>query len=411
MKHSLKVLSLAAAISAIANPAIADDNGNQASIADALSNGKTALSFRLRYEDVDVDNASNDSADALTLKSRITFTSAKYQGFGVLLEVDDVTALTDDDYPTSKALKGTGDYPGKAIIADPEGTEVNQAYISYTHGDTTAKYGRQRIILDNQRFVGGVGFRQNEQTYDALSITNTSLQDTKIFYAHVTNVNRIFGENDPVVSDTDSSTDLLNVNYSGLSAGNIIFYAYLLDNENADSQLDTYGIRFAGKAGDFGYAAEYATQEADTTSGSADADYLLLEGSYNIEGVKITAGYEVLGSDDGDYGFSTPLATGHKFQGWTDQFLGTPDQGIQDIYVSVGGKVAGIKLVGVYHDYHSVEDNAAGHDYLGEEFGFVAAKKLGNYGLSLKYSTYSKGNSSFGKVDTDKLWLTATANF
>lgn len=381
------------------------------SITEAIKEGKASLSFRLRHEDVDVDNASDDNSTALTLKTRLNYKTGDYKGFSAFVEMDDVTALTDEDYPTSKALKNTGNYPGETIIADPEGTEVNQAYLAYTAADTTVKYGRQRILLDNQRFVGGVGFRQNEQTYDAISITNKSLPDTTIFYAHIDNVNRIFGEDDPAVSDTESSTNLLNVKYSGFDAGTLTFYSYLLDETDADVQYDTYGLRFAGKSGAFGYTLEYATQEKETNAADFDADYLLAEGSFTVEGVKLTLGYESLGSDDGDYGFSTPLATAHKFQGWADQFLGTPNQGINDLYFSVGTKVAGVKVLAVYHDFVADEDNAAGDDDLGSEFGVLVAKKFGNYGLSLKYAAYSEGDDSFNKSDVDKLWLTATAKF
>ena len=51
--------------------------------------------------------------------------------------------------------------------------------------------------------------------------------------------------------------------------------------------------------------------------------------------VNLTLGYEVLGSDDGKKGFATPLATGHKFQGFADKFLTTPNDGVQDLYVGV----------------------------------------------------------------------------
>ncbi|GAA5317630.1 MAG: hypothetical protein AseanaTS_28350 [Candidatus Pelagadaptatus aseana] len=382
------------------------------SIAEAVKEGKASISFRLRHEDVDVDNASEDNSTAQTLKTRLNYKTGDYKGFTAFVELDDVTALGDEDYATSKALKLTGNYPGETIIADPEGTEVNQAYLAYTGYDSVVKYGRQRILLDNQRFVGGVGFRQNEQTYDAISITNNSITDTTVFYAHIDNVNRIFGEDDPAVSDTESSTDLLNIKYAGLEVGTLTFYSYLLDETDADTQYDTYGLRFAGKTGAFGYALEYATQDKDLASGvSYDADYMLAEGSFTVEGVKLTLGYESLGSDNGDYGFSTPLATGHKFQGWADQFLSTPDEGINDLYFSVGGKIAGVKVLAVYHDFTADEDNASSDDDLGSEYGILIAKKFGNYGLSAKYASYSEGDDSFGKADVDKLWITATASF
>lgn len=381
------------------------------SITEAIKEGKASLSFRLRYEDVDVDNATDDNSNALTLKTRLNYQTGDYKGFSAFVEVDDVTAIGNEDYPTSKALKKTGNYPGQTVIADPEGTEINQAYLAYSAADTTVKYGRQRILLDNQRFVGGVGFRQNEQTYDAISITNKSLPDTTVFYAHIDNVNRIFGEDDPAVSDTESGTDLLNVQYSGFDLGALTFYSYLLDETDADVQYDTYGLRFAGESGAFGYTLEYATQDFETKTVEFDADYFLLEGSFTVEGIKLTLGYESLGSDDANYGFSTPLATAHKFQGWADQFLGTPKEGINDLYFSVGTKIAGVKVLAVYHVFGSDEDNVAGDDDLGSEYGLLVAKAFGNYGLSLKYAAYSEGDNSFNKADVDKLWLTATAKF
>jgi hypothetical protein len=326
--------------------------------------------------------------------------------------MDNVTELDGNDYPTSKGLKNTGNFPGKTIIADPVGTEINQAYLSYTRGNTTSKYGRQRILLDNQRFVGGVGFRQNEQTYDGFSITHKCKSNTKVFYAHINNVNRIFGEDDPFVSDTDSSSDLLNINYSGWDAGSLVFYSYLLDEKKSDTEYNTYGLRFSGNSDGLGYQLEYATQEKELANGTEfDADYLLAEASLKVDAVKFALGFENLQSDAGNFGFTTPLATAHKFQGWADQFLGTPNEGIKDIYFSAGGKLGGVKLTAIYHDFTSDTDNLSGDDDLGSEFGFVASKKFGDYGLSLKYANYSDGDSSFNKADTEKLWLTVNAAF
>lgn len=390
----------------------AETSSENTSLSDAIKNGSAELSFRLRYEDVDIENLADDEANALTLKTRLNYKTGLYQGFGAFLEMDNITELDGNDYPTSKGLKNTGSFPGKAIIADPVGTEINQAYLSYTNGNTISKYGRQRIVLDNQRFIGGVAFRQNEQTYDAFSISHQCQCDTKVFYAHINNVNRIFGEDDPFVSDTDSSTNLLNINYSGWDAGSLVFYSYLLDEQQSDTQYDTYGLRFSGTTDGFGYQLEYATQEKELANGTEyDADYLLAEASLKVDAVKFALGFENLQSDGGNFGFTTPLATAHKFQGWTDQFLGTPNEGIKDIYFSADGKLAGVKLTAVYHDFTSDTDNLSGDDDLGSEFGFVASKKFGDYGLSLKYANYSDGDSSFNKADTEKLWLTVNAAF
>ncbi|MDZ7922949.1 MAG: hypothetical protein U5M23_02610 [Marinagarivorans sp.] len=183
---NLRQLTLAAAItaacSATAPLAFAD---GAATITDALKDGDVVLSFRMRYEDVTVTNpnAADGTADVLSLKTRLTFTSKDFNNWGLGLEMDDVTHITDLE------PKGVG-----AGIADPEGTEINQYFLSYKFGKSVAKYGRNRIILDNQRFVGGVGFRQNEQTYDSVIIQSNDVDKLSLFGAYVTGIKRIFGE-------------------------------------------------------------------------------------------------------------------------------------------------------------------------------------------------------------------------
>ncbi|MEE8058478.1 MAG: alginate export family protein [Pseudomonadales bacterium] len=380
-------------------------------LTDAIEKGEVKLSFRLRYEDVDQDNhpSGEDSTDAVTVRTRLNYKTAAFNGLTGFIEMDDVTAADNDYNDTINGNKGP-------VIADPEGTEVNQVWLNYNNFDTDFKWGRQRIILDNARFVGNVGWRQNGQTYDAFSITNKSLQDTTLFYARVSNVNRIFGENS-AGGDHNHETDLININYTGLPFATITVYGYLLDNDDAaTTSSDTFGVRVAGTSGDdtlkIHYAVEFADQsDAANNTVSYDANYLMAEGGITCTGITTKLTYEVLESDSGVKAFQTPLATLHKWQGWTDKFLGTPNEGINDIYLSASGKFAGAKLMAVFHQYTSDVDNASGDDDLGDEWSFVVTRKFDRYGLQLKYSSYSAGNSTFGLTDTDKLWLSAMANF
>ena len=403
MKNTKLALAIAAAASVSAVSSYAETN-----LTDAIKNGEAHLDLRLRYEDVDQDKPADKQGNALTLRTRLNYKTAGFYGFTAFLEMDDVSAL-ENNYNST-----TNGEVGKAVIADPEGTEVNQAWLQYKYENTSAKYGRQRINLDNQRFIGSVGFRQNEQTFDAFAINDQSLPDTTLFYARINEVKRIFGE-DSAKGTHDNSTDLINVKYSGLSLGDITGYAYLIDNKDAARfSTDTYGIRFAGKTGDklkFSYALEYAQQEDSNNNPlNYDADYMLAEFGMDFSAGNFKLGYEVLGSDDGG-SFITPLATLHKFQGWTDQFLSTPAEGVADMYVSAGTTLAGVKLLAVYHNFTSDKNNAMGDDDLGSEIGFKVAKSFNGYGLSLKYAVYDAGADTFGKSDTDKLWLTATAKF
>jgi hypothetical protein len=364
----------------------------------------------------ETSSGSDKEADSFTLKTRLTYKTADYQGFSALVEMDDVTELDSVDYNTAP---NDSSFPDAAIIADPEGTEVNQAWLAYKFGKNTLTYGRQRILLDNQRFVGGVGFRQNEQTYDGISFKSKALKDTEIFVAHINRVNRIFGE-DSALGDHDNSTVLLNVSYSGLPIGKLTGYHYNIDNDNvANMSTKTTGVRLAGKHKQLGYNLEYATQsDAHDNSRRYDADYFLLEGSAKLGTFNFKLGHEVLGADGDDGYFITPLATLHKFQGWSDKFLnkgvGNVTGGLTDTYASVGTKVAGVKLALVYHMISADDDSAAGTDDYGREFGFVATRKFGPVTLNLKYADFSEDVDSTALTqftDTSKLWLTASAKF
>ena len=369
-----------------------------ASLDEALNSGKANIDIRLRVESIEQDNNLKD-ATAATVRTRLGYTTGDYNGFSAFVEMESIAALNGEDY--NSKVNGNSAY---SVIADPTDTEMNQASLSYTGlGDTTVKWGRQRIILDNARFVGNVGWRQNEQTYDAFSVVNHSLPDTTATYAYVYNANGITG------GDVDLSAHIVNIGYNGLSAGKLTGYGYFIEFENrpADSQ-QTLGLRFSGKrplsdSTTLLYSAEYA-QQSDYQDGAAniDADYLLAELGAKISGISAKLSYEVLGGD-GSYGFATPLATKHAFNGWADQFLTTPADGLVDTYLTVAGKVAGTKLKLVYHDFSADQGNT---DY-GSEWNAVAVKKYGKrFSALLKYARYAAGDST-GKVDTDKLWLQA----
>ncbi|WP_339897068.1 alginate export family protein [uncultured Gilvimarinus sp.] len=395
------MVQLMCAVAAAMSVGAQAQEASATSLKEALTEADVKLNLRLRYEDVSWDGL--EDSDALTLRTRLSFTSADYHGFGLMLEMDDVTALTDVDYRTAG---NDASNPGTALIADPEGTEVNQSYLSYQGFGTTFRYGRQRILLDNQRFVGGVGWRQNEQTYDAFSLKNQSIDNVTLFYSYLYNVNRIFGEDNPI-GDHKHESHLLNANFGGWDAGSLSAYAYLLDNKTAAALSgDTYGARWMGTLGAaFTYNLEYATQsDAGDNPVSYDADYMLAEAGLMVGPVKLGGGYELLGSDNGIAAFSTPLATLHKFQGWTDRFLTTPVDGVEDFYVSVSGALGGVKLLAAYHDLAS---DYGSTDY-GQELDLSAAKQFGPVTVLVKYADYQADD--FGS-DTQKFWLQLSSVF
>ena len=368
---------------------------------EALTSGKPSVDMRLRSETVDQD-AKSDKANALTLRTRLGYLTGEFSGFKAFAEMTHTTAFKGgDEYlvPAGPAANGETKYP---VVADPELSRLNQAWVSYNGlADTSVKLGRQRVILDNARFVGNVGWRQTEQVYDALVVANTSIQDTTLIYGYVQRAYNIFG------AETPSESHVVNASYNGLSFGKITGYAYLLDLAGdaggADSQ--TLGLRFGGKQ-DLGgftllYDLEYAkqTEYADADDGR-DAAYTKVELGGKMMGVMVKAGQEKLGGD-GTYSFQTALATKHAFNGWADKFLTTPASGLVDNYIAIGGKPAGIKLLAVYHTFTTDE----GSDDLGTELNLLAAKKFGkNYSAGVKYANYTDDTAA-GTGDINKLWI------
>ncbi|WP_158250031.1 alginate export family protein [Zhongshania marina] len=389
------------------------------SISEAFTKGEAHLNLRLRYESVTEDQSSGENTgSALTLKSRLNFKTEAYHGLTAFVEMDDVSNFA------GSSNDGVNGEISEPLIADPVGTELNQAFLAYKNWNTEFKYGRQRITLDNLRFVGHVAWRQNEQTYDALSVANSSVDKLKVSYTHISNVNRIFGE-DSTVGDMEMDTHLINANYS-FAAGSLSGYAYLLESDDNFAgfkrvDTDTYGVRWQGKAGIVAYNLEYATQKSNGDN-PADytADYMLAEANIDIAPLVLGLGYEVLSADDDGF-FITPLATLFKFQGWTDNFvnrgLGNISEGVKDAYLTVSGAAYGMNWQLAYHDFSSDQDNVAGGSDLGSELGAVVGKAWGPYSAELRYASYSAGDSSpfngggLTLIDTQKVWLTFNVNF
>lgn len=389
-------------------------------LAKAVTDGSVKLDLRYRFENVDDDAPQYDGKDAnaSTLRTRVTFQSGNLAGFDALVEFDNVTYVGNDNFNSTE--NGVLDRP---VVADPKGTEVNQAKLTYTWNNLVNSYGRQRILHGNQRFVGGVAWRQNEQTYDGFRAKWGSDGVVVLDYAYVYNINRIFGPDDRVAQPANwhGTNHLARLDWNIVENHKLSGFYYGLDidersswptGKSVDNSGDTYGIEYDGKFGPVAAKAAWATQsEAGDSTLDYDADYYMLEGGMNFNVVNVKLGYEVLGSDNG-VGFKTPLATLHKFQGWADKFLVTPGEGIEDLYVGVTGKVGPVKLGAFYHDFQA-DDAArdAQDDGFGSEWDLVATWPVTKHlTTQLKYANFSSDRDdkrAGGYIsDTEKLWVT-----
>lgn len=380
-----------------------------------FEDGKPILDLRYRFEHVDQDNALRDGR-ANTLRARVGYQSGKWNGFSGLVEFDAVSHLDGDHFNDTR--NGQARY---SAIPDPKGSEVNQALIRYDAEQGNVVAGRQRINLDNQRFVGGVAWRQNEQTYDAALLQFKPLKALVFTYAYIDQVNTVFGpDNGPYAAATNPANieghgHLLNLQYRTMPELVATAYQYRLGLDNisvaAGAPLGTLsstttGLRLNGDIGAFGYSLEYARQkDYDHNPWKLDSHYLLAEAAYKVKGVQLKAGFESLGAGTGtgNRAFQTPLATKHIFNGWADVFLTTPADGLEDIYVGASAPLAGGTVQLWYHDFSSERGNL---DF-GNEFDVSYSHALfGMKGLNglLKYARYASDDRS-RTVDTDKLWV------
>ena len=364
---------------------------------------KFKADFRLRSESISQDNALAD-ADALTLRSTFSVKSKEVNGWSGFVELEDVRSVLGVDDFNNAVGENAGVF---SVIADPDTTELDQAYVQYRSDTFTAKLGRQVITFDDHRFVGHVAWRQDKQTFDAATVAFSPTKELRVTAAYVTQRNRIFGEE----RDQDSNDILVNASYQS-PIGKITAYSILLDQDDVNNKLDTYGLALRGSkpAGDYklSYLVELATQSSETDAGEFDANLFKVEGGISFSKITAKLGYESLGSDNGNFGFSTPLATLHKFNGWTDQFLDTPSVGLKDLYVSLNGKVFGGGWLVRYHDF-TADEASATLDNLGSEVELQYTKKFerGFY-AGLKAAFYSADDFN---VDEDAFWLWVGKSF
>ncbi|NYT41952.1 alginate export family protein [Sphingomonas sp. R-74633] len=363
---------------------------------------KPIIDARLRYEGVDQRGFAND-ADALTLRLRAGF-ELKQGDFALLAESEGTLALV-ERYNSS--VNGRTGYP---TVADPENVEINRLQLQYRGlKNTLFTAGRQRILLDDQRFVGNVGWRQNEQTFDAVRVESKALGPVAIDLTYAWAARTIYGVESPIARiGGDNVFAGAVVKLGPVSAKG---FAYLVDQDapgRRQFSSQTYGLRTAtalpvGPA-KLSLTASYARQSnwRDNPSNYA-ADYWLAEGQLQLKAFGLNGGYEVLGSDSGT-SFQTPLATLHKFQGWADKFLTTPADGIRDLYAGGSyalalGKAPPLTLQATWHRFDSDRNTRRYGSEWDLQLGFKPARQLA---ATIKYADYRA--ASFA-TDTRKLWL------
>ncbi len=351
--------------------------------------------LRLRHENVD-DAAFGHDANADTARLRAAIRGGLGKGWSFLIEGEGI-ASAGNNY--NSGANGRTAYPG---ITDPSGGELNQAWIAWHNERFAATAGRQRIGWDNQRWIGNSGWRQNEQTFDALVLEDKIGENLTLRYAWLDRVHRVSGDQarDPLARERDLDSHGFNAAYKH-GKQQWVGYAYLhKDRDVAAASTATYGLRWTGSQGNhWAWSADVARQQDYANNpGSFQHTYWLLEPAFSAKGLTWKLGWEHLGGN-GRHALQTPLATLHAFNGWDDKFTTTPAAGLEDQWLSLGGKQKQFTWVVAWHDYHA----DAGSSHYGSEWDLSLARPIGkHWNGMIKLADYQADH--FAR-DTRKLWL------
>lgn len=364
---------------------------------EAAKDTKPQVDVRYRLENVS-QTGFEEAAGASTGRLRLGWVMAPSDGISLGVQADYVARLGAEDYNSTD--NGRTEFP---VVADPTGFDLNQAFVRYRKGQVTVTAGRQRIAHPGQHFVGFKAWRQNEQSFDGLRV-EVSRPRTSFDYAYLARVNRIFGPRDGAQPGAwTSASHLLRTSLTLRDDHRLAAFAYLLDfkNDNGPSNSSaTVGVDYAGSVGPFSLDAVIGRQSdwADQPIEYA-APYYSLDVGWTTGGVKLAAGWEVLGSDAGVATVQMPLGAEHIYRGWTDKFAAAkPAAGLQDVHFSASIKVGGATFATALHSYSSRHGDL---DY-GTEAGVSAAYARDSLSLLLKIARYEAEDYA---TDTTKSWL------
>jgi hypothetical protein len=352
---------------------------------------------------VEQDGFANDAL-ASTARLRLGGSVPLGPQVTAFLEGEAVWALNDH---FNSGANGRTAYP---VVADAQAREINTAGIAWRTERADATLGRQRVVFDNQRFIGTSGWRQNEQTFDAAMFGWRPSASLALQYGWLGRVHRVAGDNarDPLARERELDAQVLHATLA-TGIGPLAAYGYgVQDRDVAAASARTIGVRWTGATERAGWrwsaAAEAARQDdyADNPLAFSHG-YRLLEVGAGHGALNAKLGWERL-AGNGTHAFQTPLASLHAFNGWADVFLVTPASGLEDRYASLGGSwdTAALPALDWVVAWHDFDRTVAGPRH-GREWDASLGTKLGHgWAALVKLADYRA--EGFGR-DTRKAWL------
>jgi hypothetical protein len=335
---------------------------------ESLVGGKVAADLRYRYEYLS-DDAISEYGQASTIRGALGYETKPFYGFSVMGQLLGVGNLGEERYSVPTVPdQNRMQYP---VIVDPKGYQLAQAYAKYASPLLTVRLGRQEVALNNGRLVSVSTWRQVHQALDAAYANITPIKDLSLTYAYVFRVNRTVS-NAATDGQLDMNSHLINLTYKRPGQIGAAAYGVLLDYKTAPANSrNTFGARIEGpysvsETVSVLYAAELAYQlEAGSNPNNVSAKYYLAEVGLAWRGFGLRAQYNVRDGHGATNKFLTPLS--NPWDGWTEKFATTPDNGMRTAAAMLSGpvpKLPGLNLSAAYYEYWGQSTSA----HYGQEF-------------------------------------------
>lgn len=376
-----------------------------ASIQEAVTDGTPELSLRPRLEWAE-DDASPETAYGLTVRTLAGWRTAAYRDLDAYVLLGSAVQLVDD---FNDGHNGKTQYP---FSNTPKKTDFTEAYLRWRGIDgVSVVAGRQKVSLNRTRFVGPNEFRQTQRWYQGVSATIKSLPQTGIYLGH------FLRERGPDSGQRTLRVEMARVDYEWAKDQTLLASVYLHDQANAigstgfsDNSYKILSLRADGAIAlgpgfQLTYTVERGVQRPyQDGDDRIRADYWRLSGGAKWERFFFSADYEALGSNGGIYGMQTPLGLLHPSQGWADKFNRTPQEGVQDRWLTAGYTFGRYSLYGELHDFRSDFGSIDYGDEIDLRFDWNLRKNLQ---LRTEFSRFdASGDPNNSLTDANRLWLT-----
>jgi hypothetical protein len=386
------------------------DIGNTSpSLAEAFAAGTPLVELRPRYNHIE-ESDKPETARGMTLRAIAGWRTAPWHGVRLTVEAIHAGAVGTRRFNDDPAFLATSPYP---LLPDPRHTGVNQAHLELQPlEEVRLRLGRQRVIVDDGRWVSDNDFRQVPQLFDGGRVTYTGIADTALTAAHFGRVRSTSGASQAL------RLSVLHAARSPRPGLALAAYGYFHDQARngaftgfADSSYRVHGVRArgalaAGDGLDIEYLAEAARQRA-FAGGDARIDAAYWRAGLGLAGPRwnLRVDHETKGSNQGRYGVQMPLTDFYAFNGWSLRFFNTPSIGLRDLWATLRLVQASFTL---YAEAHRFRSDFGGVD-LGREVDVGLTYELRpDTIVRLQHADYRPGTEG---PRIRKSWLTLTWSF